>query len=112
MLVALILSLCGNASCLGADSSAVQIDPRLPVYEKSSGEVSGDIKSVGSDTMAALAQQWAEAFNKKYPDVRVEIEAKGSSHAPQALINGTANFGPMSRDWDATELDGLEKKFG
>jgi phosphate transport system substrate-binding protein len=112
ILFALVLCLRGGDVCRGADSSAVQIDPKLPAYEKSSGEVSGDIKSVGSDTMAALAQLWAEAFKRNYPDVRIEIESKGSSNAPLALVAGTANFGPMSREWDASEIDEFEKKFG
>ncbi len=108
----LAFNIIGAAICFAADSVSVQIDSKLPVYQKSSGEVSGDIKSVGSDTMAALAQLWAEAFKRNYPDVRIEIESKGSSNAPPALIAGTANFGPMSRDWKSTEIDDFEKKFG
>jgi phosphate transport system substrate-binding protein len=40
---------------------------------------------------------WAEGFLAMYPNVKVEIEGKGSSTAPPALIAGTAQFGPMSR---------------
>ena len=87
------------------------IDPKLPAYTKSSG-VSGSIKSVGSDTMNNLMALWAEGFQKQYPNVRVEIEGKGSSTAPPALIEGTATFGPMSRDLKAKEQDDFEKKFG
>ena len=95
-----------------AKSSAVQVDPNLPHYEQTASEVSGNIKAVGSDTMINLMLLWAGGFKKYYPDVQVEIEGKGSSTAPQALIEGTANFGPMSRDWEGSEIDAFEAKFG
>jgi phosphate transport system substrate-binding protein len=74
--------------------------------------VSGSIKSVGSDTMNNLMTYWSEGFQKFYPSVRVEIEGKGSSTAPPALIAGTATFGPMSRTMKAAEIDAFEKKYG
>ncbi|MGE3316413.1 MAG: PstS family phosphate ABC transporter substrate-binding protein [Planctomycetaceae bacterium] len=87
------------------------IDPKLPVYKKVPG-VSGSIKSVGSDTMNNLMALWAEGFKKFYPDVKIEIEGKGSATAPPALIEGTATFGPMSREMKADEIDAFEKKYG
>ncbi len=95
-----------------AGSGSVTIDPKLPSYQKTSGEVSGEIKSIGSDTMVLLMQGWAQGFHVFYPGVNASVEGKGSSTAPPALINGTANFGPMSRDWKASEIDDFEKKFG
>ncbi|MFO0870859.1 MAG: PstS family phosphate ABC transporter substrate-binding protein [Pirellulales bacterium] len=89
----------------------VKVDPKLPSYKPVTG-VSGTIKSVGSDTMNNLMTLWAEAFNKHYLSVKVEVEGKGSSTAPPALIAGTATFGPMSRPMKADELDAFEKKFG
>jgi phosphate transport system substrate-binding protein len=93
-------------------AGGVQIDSKLPEYKKISGEVSGEIKSIGSDTMNNMMLLWADGFHKYYPSVNSSIEGKGSSTAPPALINGTANFGPMSRDWKASEIDDFEKKFG
>jgi phosphate transport system substrate-binding protein len=89
----------------------VQVDPALPTYEPTSG-VSGTIKSVGSDTMNNLMTLWSEGFKRFYPNVRTEIEGKGSSTAPAALIEGTSNFGPMSRAMKPTEEDAFEAKFG
>lgn len=89
----------------------VKVDPKLRDYKPVAG-VSGTIKSVGSDTMNNLMTLWAEAFNKHYLGVKVEVEGKGSSTAPPALIAGTASFGPMSRPMKADELDAFEKKFG
>ncbi len=90
---------------------AVQVDPKLPEYRPVAG-VSGSIKSVGSDTMNNMMTLWSEGFLKYYPAIRVEIEGKGSSTAPPALIEGTATFGPMSRMMKPGEIDAFDKKYG
>jgi phosphate transport system substrate-binding protein len=92
-------------------AAQVKVDENLPDYTPVQG-VSGSIKSVGSDTMNNLMTLWSEGFIKFYPNVRVEIEGKGSATAPPALIEGTATFGPMSREMKSTEIDAFEKKFG
>ncbi len=92
-------------------SAGVQVDPDLPDYTPVKG-VSGSIKSIGSDTMNNEMTLWAEGFQAFYPSVRVEIEGKGSSTAPPALINGTAHFGPMSRKMKDKEIDAFKTRFG
>jgi len=87
------------------------VDPKLPSYTPGTG-VGGTIKSVGSDTMNNLMTLWAEAFKGHYQNVEIEIEGKGSGTAPAALIAGTANFGPMSREMKSSEIDDFEKAFG
>jgi len=94
-----------------ATAAEVGVDAGLPDYKPVEG-ISGNIKSIGSDTMNNLMALWAEGFNKMYPNVKVEIEGKGSSTAPAALISGTAQFGPMSRPMKGEEIDEFEKKFG
>lgn len=89
----------------------VQIDPDLPDYKPVSG-VSGSIKSVGSDTMNNLMTLWGEGFRKYYPNVQIEIEGKGSSTAPPALIEGAAGFAPMSRAMKEKEIDSFVGAFG
>src|SRR6266853_4687386 len=89
----------------------VAVDPALKPYEKVSG-VSGNLNSIGSDTLNNLMTLWAEGFRSIYPNVNIQIEGKGSSTAPPALIEGTSQLGPMSREMKATELDAFEKKFG
>jgi len=95
----------------GVVSAQVQVDPGLPAYKATSG-VSGNISSVGSDTLNNLMTFWAEQFAKYYPNAKVQIEGKGSSTAPPALIGGTAQLGPMSREMKGTEIDQFEKKYG
>ena len=89
----------------------VEVDPNLPAYEKVSG-ISGSLNSVGSDTLNNLMTLWAEGFKKVYPNVNIQIEGKGSSTAPPALIEATAQLGPMSRAMKSSEMDKFEKKFG
>lgn len=103
-----IIALTVNVS--QADEPA-KVDPAIPAYTKTSG-VSGNINSVGSDTMNNLMTLWCEGFTKDYPNVKCQIEGKGSSTAPPALIEGTAQFGPMSRDMKSKEIDEFEKAFG
>jgi phosphate transport system substrate-binding protein len=92
-------------------AQAAQVDPKLESYTPVSG-ISGNISSIGSDTLNNLMTLWAESFKAKYPNVKIQIEGKGSSTAPPALIEGTAQFGPMSRQMKPTEVDAFEKKYG
>jgi len=91
--------------------AAVSIDADLPDYHKTSG-VSGNLSSVGSDTLANLMTFWAEEFKRLYPNVNIQIQAAGSSTAPPALTEGTSNLGPMSRKMKDQELEAFEKKYG
>ncbi|HLB31053.1 MAG TPA: phosphate ABC transporter substrate-binding protein PstS family protein [Gammaproteobacteria bacterium] len=88
-----------------------QVDPGLPDYHKASG-VSGSVISVGSDTLANLMTFWTEEFKRLYPNVSVQVQAAGSSTAPPALTEGTANFGPMSRKMKDGEAAAFEGRHG
>ena len=90
---------------------AVKVDEAIGDYKKSSG-VSGNLNSIGSDTLNNLMTLWAEGFQQAYPNVKIQIEGKGSSTAPPALIKGTAQIGPMSRAMKSSEADKFEKTFG
>jgi len=103
------------AMTLGAVSGwaaePVAVDAKVAPYKVVSG-ISGSLSSVGSDTLNNLMTFWSEKFNKFYPNVKMQVEGKGSSTAPPALIAGTAQLGPMSRTMKNTEIDDFEKKFG
>src|ERR1044072_2490578 len=91
----------GGAARVAADPVAV--DAKVAPYKVVSG-VSGSLSSVGSDTLNNLMTFWSEKFAKFYPNVKVQVEGKGSSTAPPALISGTAQLGPMSRTMKNTAL--------
>ena len=99
------LTMTGNAV------AGAKVDTNLQDYKRASG-VSGNLSSVGSDTLANLMTLWAEEFKRMYPNVNIQIQAAGSSTAPPALTEGTSNLGPMSRKMKDKEVQAFEKKFG
>ncbi len=93
------------------DNGAVQVDPAIEPYRPVSG-ISGNLNSVGSDTLNNLMTLWAEGFRKVYPNVNIQVEGKGSATAPPALIEGTAQLGPMSRPMKEEEEEAFVRKHG
>ena len=91
--------------------AATEVDAALPDYASASG-VSGNLSSVGSDTLANLMTLWGEDFKRIYPNVNIQIQAAGSSTAPPALTEGTSNIGPMSRKMKDKEIEAFETKYG
>ncbi|SJM94177.1 PstS family phosphate ABC transporter substrate-binding protein [Crenothrix polyspora] len=105
------ISLASGLIMAGSASAVQTVDAGLPDYQKASG-ISGNLSSVGSDTLANLMTLWAESFNREYPNVNIQIQAAGSSTAPPALTEATANLGPMSREMKDDELEAFESKYG
>lgn len=99
------------ALVLACATGRANLDPDLPVYERVPG-ISGNLSAIGSDTLNNMMTHWAEGFQAIYPNVRIQIEGKGSSTAPPALIEGTAQLGPMSREMRASEVDDFVDTFG
>jgi phosphate transport system substrate-binding protein len=99
------------ATLLTSGAVLAEVDPNLPSYERVSG-ISGNISSIGSDTLNNLMTLWAEEYAKFYPNVNIQIQGAGSSTAPPALTEGTANFGPMSRAMRASEIRAFEDRHG
>lgn len=87
------------------------VDPDLPRYERVSG-VSGTLNSVGSNTLTVVLQLLGEGFESVYPNVNIQIQGAGSGTAPAALIDGTAQIGPMSRPMRESERDAFEARYG
>jgi phosphate transport system substrate-binding protein len=91
--------------------NAQALDASLPAYSPVE-TLSGHLKSVGSDTLSQETEAWAKGFEKLYPYVKIEIEAAGSATAPSALLDGRAEFGPMSRPMTGEEIATFESKYG
>jgi len=105
ILAAASLLMAGEAMAL------TKVDPGIPDY-KPEADVSGNLNAVGSDTMINLMTLWGEGFKKFHSNLKFQIEGKGSSTAPPALIEGTAQLGQMSRKMKSSELDKFQKKYG
>lgn len=99
------------AMTVSVQGQSVAVDPAIPDYVRTSG-VSGNLSSVGSDTLANLMTLWAEEFKREYPNVNIQIQAAGSSTAPPALTERTSNFGPMSREMKDNEIEAFESRYG
>ena len=98
-------------SAAPAANEVVTVDAKLPDYAVASG-VSGNLNSVGSDTLNNLMTFWSEGFKAKYPNVNIQVEGKGSGTAPVALTSGSAQVGPMSREMKSSEVAAFAGKFG
>lgn len=106
-----IILIAGLVLSVAVQSRTTEVDPDLPEYQRSSG-ISGNLSSVGSDTLANLMTLWAEEFKRLYPSVNVQIQAAGSGTTPPALTENTSNLGPMSRLMKDNELEAFERNFG
>lgn len=107
-----VLGLFTGAMLLAGNAQAeLKVDAGVPTYKAVSG-VSGNLSSVGSDTLANLMTFWAEEFKRQYPSVNIQIQAAGSSTAPPALTKGVSNLGPMSRKMKSKEVEAFEKRHG
>ena len=109
--IKMLMSFAAALIVFNTASADQQLAPDLPEYSQASG-VSGNLSSVGSDTLANLMTLWAEEFKRVYPNVNIQIQAAGSSTAPPALTEGTANLGPMSRLMKSNEVEAFEDKHG
>lgn len=106
-----LISAAAIGAAFAASSAFADVDPDLPEYHPVSG-VSGSLSSIGSDTLNNLMTLWAEEFQDYYPNVNIEIQGAGTSTAPPAMTEGTANFGPMSRQPRDSEQAAFEERHG
>jgi phosphate transport system substrate-binding protein len=101
------------ATLIAPNVAAAQsaVDSNLKAYSRVSG-VAGNLSSIGSDTLNNLMTLWAETFQRFYPNVNIQIQGAGTSTAPPAVTEGTANFGPMSRAMRDGEIQAFEQRHG
>ena len=109
--VSLCLSVVLTSTAGAALAACPSLDPGLSTYTKVEG-LRGTLNAAGSDTMLELQTLMAEEFRKLYPQVKIQVEGKGSSTAPPALIEGTVQLGNMSRKMKSKETDAFEEAFG
>ena len=69
------------------------VDSAISHYTKVDN-VSGDLVSVGSDTLTDVMVLCSREFRKIYPQVAIQLEDKGSATAPRALIAGRSRLAP------------------
>jgi phosphate transport system substrate-binding protein len=76
------------------------------------GSASDTVRVAGSGyTMPRFTVRWAEAFTAK-TGIQVEVEGKGTSTGPPALIRGKADIASMTRPMSNAELTAFHRRFG
>lgn len=70
------------------------------------------ITAVGSDTLSELMTRWVQGFARTHPRILVQMQNPGSGSAPQALMAGASNLGPMSRAMNSAEISAFTDRFG
>ena len=68
-----------------------------------SGGLSGRLVLTGSSTVAPLASEIAARFEERHPDVRIDVQAGGSSRGIADTFSGVADIGMASRILAADE---------
>ncbi len=66
--------------------------------------IKGNITISGAWAIYPTAVAWAEAFQKKYPDVKIDISAGGAGKGAADAIAGLVDIGMVSREPDPAEL--------
>ena len=69
------------------------------------GGTEDGISVEGSDTMVNLAQAWAEEYENRRPEVRVEVQGGGSGIGIASLIDGVCDMANSSREMKAEEKE-------
>ena len=70
------------------------------------------IRTKGSDTLARVAVQWAEAFRKRVPNVRLMVDGGGSGNGIAAMVNGHVEIAHTSRPLKKGEAQLIAKRSG
>ncbi len=91
---------------------AAPAEPKLDARYRPSAVLTGRLRSIGSDTMDLLVASWERVFTQYHPGLRVVHEGRGSSTATPALLEGQADFGPMSRAMQEPEVAKFRERFG
>ena len=113
LVVVLALPVCAQQTAKTAFTETLKapLDPQIPEYSPV-GKLSGEIRSIGADTMDTLMKYWIEDFTKIYPDVHFTVESKGSVTSIPALTAEKADIAPIAREPFVSESQPFEQKFG
>lgn len=102
---------CGCLVVLLCDATAVEVDSAIVEYQPAPA-MTGDLNSVGGDTLNNLLTFWAEAFLEHHSTVKIQIEGKGGDTPASALIRRFSQIGPMARPMNEQELAAFDKLWG
>jgi phosphate transport system substrate-binding protein len=90
----------------------IGLAPLALAAEDSATGAPGELVAVGSETLSELVRLWGEDLREAGEPVALRFDARGSSTAPPALIDGVADLGPMSREMKPIERQACRRRFG
>jgi phosphate transport system substrate-binding protein len=95
-------------------TAAPEVDPALPAYHASGGELAGELRFAGGDTMRPLVESWARAFGVMHPQITVRVASDVSLSADgfTALLQGQVDAATFVREAFPAELTDFTRKFG
>lgn len=94
--VLMVLALTVMVAAVGCGKSE---EPKTEGNKTESAEkASGTVKIAGSTSVQPLAEELAQAFGDKNPDIKVDVAGGGSSAGVKAAQDKTANIGTSSRE--------------
>ena len=90
------------------------LDPALAAFQpRESRELAGSFHGASSDVLVDLGRKWVTAFQKHYPNVRIDfVPPFAGSLGAQELIAGANDFVLVSRELRPADIEGFTKKFG
>ncbi len=100
-----------NSGSVFAEEPAAALAANLPEYSSETLEQSS-LSSIGSDSMGGLMTKWVSEYRKYQPNVRLQLVSRGSALAPAALVEGTADLGPMARPMKTSEREDFLTRYG
>jgi phosphate transport system substrate-binding protein len=86
-------------------------DPLIPSFRAQSLAPSR-LRVKGTDTMADLMKIWMAGFTRIYPQVRIELEAKGSLTGAAPLTAGESDLATFSREMFPSEVAAFQAAHG
>jgi len=93
-------------------ATALPAEKELPLSRNGATGADNSLTVAGSGTQAYIAAGWGVEFKRLHPNIRYHMSMAGSSSAPLALLDGSADVGFMSRHMKDKEIAAFENKFG
>lgn len=72
-------------------------------YAQQPKQLTGTLSLSGAWAIYPLAVKWGEAFQKRYPQVKLEISAGGAGKGMTDALTGAVDIGMVSREVDSVE---------
>ena len=90
------------------------LDPALPAYRpRPAASLSGRYKGAASDVLPGQVELWAQAFEKRYPNVHIDVAPPyAGSLGAKELVKQNLDFVFVSRELRPDDVKDFQARFG